>query len=109
MTCGRRSPSSRSYARAARVAVEGNRQYNPGWNTAIDLGNLLTVSEAVTRSALERRESRGAHTRVEFPESDKQLGTVNVIVRKRDGTMTVAQEPIPPMPETLKRIIDGET
>jgi succinate dehydrogenase / fumarate reductase flavoprotein subunit len=95
-------------ARAARVGVEGHRQYNPGWNTAVDLKNLLTVSEAVTRAALERRESRGAHTRVEFPDSDKQLGTVNVIVRKRDGVMTVGQEPIPPMPDDLKRIVEGE-
>jgi succinate dehydrogenase / fumarate reductase flavoprotein subunit len=95
-------------ARAARVGVEGNRQYNPGWNTAVDLKNLLTVSEAVTRSALERRESRGAHTRVEFPESDKQFGTVNVIVRKRDGAMTVVKEPIPPLPDDLKRVVEGE-
>ena len=90
------------------MGVEGHRQYNPGWNTAIDLKNLLTVSEAVTRAALERRESRGAHTRVEFPDSDKQLGTVNVIVRKRDGAMTVVQEPIPPMPDDLKRIVEGD-
>ena len=66
------------------------------------------MSEAVTRAALERRESRGAHTRVEFPDSDKQFGTVNVIVRKHDGAMTVAQEPIPPMPDDLKRIVEGE-
>src|SRR5437870_9430907 len=61
-------------ARAARVVVEGNRQYNPGWNTAIDLKNLLTVSEAVTRAALDRRESRGAHMRVEYPDSDEHFG-----------------------------------
>src|SRR5439155_1560563 len=75
-------------ARAARVVVEGNRQYNPGWNTAIDLKNLLTVSEAVTRAALERRESRGAHMRVEYPDSDQRFGTVDVIVRRQGERMT---------------------
>jgi len=95
-------------ARAARVAVEGNRQYNPGWNTAIDLKNLLTVSEAVTRAALERRESRGAHTRVEYPDSDQHFGTVNVIVRRQGDRMTVVQEPIPPLPDELRRVVEGE-
>src|SRR5213593_582294 len=95
-------------ARAARVAVEGNRQYNPGWNTAIDLKNLLTVSEAVTRAALERRESRGAHTRVEYPDSDKRYGTVDVIVRRQGDRMTVAQEPIAPLPDELRRVVEGE-
>jgi len=95
-------------ARAAGVAVAGHRHYNPGWHTAMDLRNLLTVSEAVTRAAHERRESRGAHTRVEYPDSDKQFGTVNVIVRARNGEMTVAQEPLPPLPEDLKRIVEGE-
>ncbi len=95
-------------ARAGRVGVEGNRQYNPGWSTALDLGNLLTVSEAVTRAALERRESRGAHTRVEFPDSDKQFGAVNIVVRKRDGAMTVAQEAITPLPDDLRRVVEGD-
>ena len=95
-------------ARAARVGIEGNRQYNPGWSTAIDMRNLLTVSEAVTRAALERRESRGAHTRVEYPESDKQLGTVDVVVRRDGDRMRVVQETIPPMPDELRRIVEGE-
>src|SRR5437764_5535442 len=95
-------------ARAARVVVEGNRQDNQGWNTALDLENLLTVSEAVTRAALERRESRGAHTRVEYPDSDKHFGTVSVIVRRQGDRMTVAQEPIPPMPDGLRRVVEGE-
>ncbi len=96
-------------ARAERVGVEGHRQYNPGWHTALDLQNLLTVSEAVTRAALERRESRGAHTRVEFPDSDKAFGAVNVVVRRHGDRMTVVQEPIPPMPDPLRRILEGET
>jgi succinate dehydrogenase / fumarate reductase flavoprotein subunit len=95
-------------ARAARVAVSGARQYNPGWHTTLDLENLLTVSEAVTRAALQRRESRGAHTRVEFPDSDEQLGKVNVVVRKRDAKMVVAEEPLPSVPDELKRILAGE-
>jgi len=95
-------------ARLGRVVVDGNRQYNPGWNTAIDLGNLLAVSEAVTRAALERRESRGAHTRVEYPDSDTHFGTVNVIVRRQGERMTVAQEPIPPLPEELRHVVEGE-
>src|SRR5437667_84011 len=95
-------------ARAARVVVEGNRQYNPGWNTAIDLKNLLTVSEAVTRAALERRESRGAHMRVEHPDSDKRFGTVDVIVRRQGERMTVVQGPIAPLPDELRRVVEGE-
>jgi succinate dehydrogenase / fumarate reductase flavoprotein subunit len=94
--------------RAARVGIEGNRQYNPGWSTAIDLQNLLTVSEAVTRAALERRESRGAHTRVEYPDSDKQFGTVDVVVRRDGDRMRVVQETIPPIPDELRRIVEGE-
>jgi len=94
--------------RAARVGVSGHLQYNPGWHTTLDLRNLLTVSEAVTRAALERRESRGAHTRVEHPDSDKRFGTVNVVVRRQGERMTVAQEPIAPMPDDLRRVLDGE-
>jgi succinate dehydrogenase / fumarate reductase flavoprotein subunit len=96
-------------ARAARVGLEGHRQYNPGWHTALDLHNLLTVSEAVARAALARRESRGAHTRVEHPDSDKHFGTVNVVVRRQGDRMTVVEEAIQPMPDELKRILEGET
>jgi succinate dehydrogenase flavoprotein subunit len=95
-------------ARAVRVGVPGHRQYNPGWHTALDLHNLLTVSEAVTRAALERHESRGAHTRVEYPDSDKHFGTVNVVVRRQGDKMAVLQEAIPPMPDELKRVVEGE-
>jgi succinate dehydrogenase / fumarate reductase flavoprotein subunit len=94
--------------RAARVGVGGSRQYNPGWHTALDLPKLLTVSEAVTRAALERRESRGAHTRVEHASSDPTLGTVNVIVRRQGDTMTVLKEPLPQPPTELQRVLDGE-
>jgi succinate dehydrogenase / fumarate reductase flavoprotein subunit len=95
-------------ARAGRVGVANHRQYNPGWHVALDLRHLLTVSEAVTRAALERRESRGAHTRVDHPDSDTSFATVNVVVRRQGDTMAVAREPIPPMPDELKRIVEGE-
>src|SRR5882757_947481 len=92
--------------RANRVGVGGHREYNPGWHAALDLHNLLTVSEAITRSAIERRESRGGHFREDFPDKDQGFGTLNFIVRKgRDGAMEVARAPIPDMPEELKRII----
>jgi succinate dehydrogenase / fumarate reductase flavoprotein subunit len=93
--------------RAARAAAEGNRQFNPGWHVALDLHCLLTVSEAVTRAALARRESRGAHTRVEHPELDKHFGAVNVVVRRQGDTMAVAEEPLPQMPDELRRIVEG--
>jgi succinate dehydrogenase flavoprotein subunit len=93
--------------RAQRVRVDGNREYNPGWHTALDLPNLLMVSEAVTRSAIERRESRGAHFRDDHPDKDPAFATVNVVVRKdADGAMKVSQAPIPPLPPELKQVIE---
>ena len=94
------------WARARRAGVTGNREYNPGWHTALDLHNLLTVSEAVTRSALRRRESRGGHFRDDHPGKDDHFGTVNVVTRKGPGgAMEVEEQPIPPMPEELKQVI----
>jgi len=93
--------------RAANVSVAGNREYNPGWHTALDLNNLLTVSEAVTRAAIERKESRGAHFRDDYPEKDPASGTFNLLVRKgKDGEMQVTREPLPKMADELKRIIE---
>jgi succinate dehydrogenase / fumarate reductase flavoprotein subunit len=95
------------WKRARRVGVTGHREFNPGWHTALDLANLLTVSEAITRSALERKESRGAHFREDLPKQDPALGKSNLIVRKgRDGTMEVRHEAIPPLPAELKQIIE---
>jgi len=95
------------WARARRVGVTGHREFNPGWHTALDLPNLLTVSEAVTRAALERKESRGAHFREDLPDKDPALGKVSVVIRKgRGGTMQVGREPIPEMPAELKKIIE---
>jgi succinate dehydrogenase / fumarate reductase flavoprotein subunit len=94
-------------ARSTRVGAQGNRQFNPGWHTALDLHFLLTVSEAVTRAALARRESRGAHTRVDHPDSDPTFGTKNVIVYLRNGAMTVREEPLPAVPDDLQRILES--
>jgi succinate dehydrogenase flavoprotein subunit len=94
--------------RASRVGTAGHREYNPGWHAALDLHNLLTVSEAITRSALERRESRGGHFREDFPERDAAFGKVNIVVRKgRDGRMSVSRAAIPEMPDELKSIIES--
>src|SRR5205085_3327194 len=71
--------------RANRVGVTGNREFNPGWHTALDLPNLLTVSEAITRAAIERKESRGAQFREDFPNKDPKLGNVNTIIWRGDN------------------------
>ena len=95
------------WERAARVGVGGNREYNPGWHTALDLPSLLTVSEAITRAALERRESRGGHFRDDYPDKDPAFGTFNVLVRRGPGgEMQITREPIPAMPAELKQIIE---
>jgi succinate dehydrogenase / fumarate reductase flavoprotein subunit len=94
-------------ARAAKVCVGGNREYNPGWHTALDLDNLLTVSEAITRCAIERKESRGGHFRDDYPDKDPACGTFNFVVTKdADGQMQLSQETIPPMPKELKAVIE---
>jgi succinate dehydrogenase / fumarate reductase, flavoprotein subunit len=95
------------WERSRNVAVYGHREYNPGWHTAIDLKHLLTVSEAITRSAIERKESRGGHFRDDFPNRDAADGKVNIILRKdADGSMRTRREPIPEMPEQLKQVIE---
>ena len=92
---------------AAQAGVCGHREYNTGWHTALDLPNLLLVSEAITRSALERRESRGAHFREDYPEKSADLGRISVVVRRgSDGAMQVVREPIPGLPQELKSIIE---
>ena len=94
--------------RAERVAASGNREYNPGWHTALDLRNLLTYAEAIARSALARKESRGAHTRLDYPDKDEKLGKLSVVIRKNsDGDLEVSWEPIPDIPEGLQRVIDA--
>jgi succinate dehydrogenase / fumarate reductase flavoprotein subunit len=89
------------------VGIDGNRDYNAGWHTALDLHNMLTVSEIVTRAALERQESRGAHFRDDFPAKDEQCGRFNIVARKASsGDVQLTREPIPPMREDLQKIIE---
>ena len=93
--------------RAASVRIGGNIGFNPGWHLALDLDNMLDISEAVTKSALMREESRGAHTREDFPDSDDQTwGKQNLITSQdEDGNVQVRPEPLPEMPDELKELI----
>jgi succinate dehydrogenase / fumarate reductase flavoprotein subunit len=94
-------------AASQKVSVDGNRDYNAGWHTALDLHNMLTVSEIVTRAALERQESRGAHFRDDFPNKDEQCGKFNIVARKGpNGEVQLTREPIAPMREDLQQIIE---
>ena len=94
-------------AQAAKVAVCGNREYNPGWHTALDLQNLLTVAEAATRAGIERKESRGAHFREDFPEKSEDFGKVNIVIQRgADGEMQVRQVPVKALTGEQKAIIE---
>ncbi|HEX6323857.1 MAG TPA: fumarate reductase/succinate dehydrogenase flavoprotein subunit, partial [Vicinamibacterales bacterium] len=93
--------------RAAAAGVAGHREYHAGWHTALDLQNLLDVSEAIAKSALERKESRGGHFRDDFPDKAAEFGRVNIAVRRgADGTAQVSRVPIPEMPAELKAVIE---
>jgi succinate dehydrogenase / fumarate reductase, flavoprotein subunit len=92
--------------RSERVSVEGHRQYNPGWHLALDLRSMLAVSECIARAALERRESRGGHTRDDYPKTDPDFGTVNVVVRQRDGEITLGAEPLPALPADVQQLLE---
>jgi succinate dehydrogenase / fumarate reductase, flavoprotein subunit len=101
------SELERLNARAAHAGVVGNREYNPGWHTALDLGSLLTVSAAIARAAIERKESRGAHFRDDYPAADKSGGMFNIAVRRGSGgEMEIARIPLPEMPAELKQLIE---
>jgi succinate dehydrogenase / fumarate reductase flavoprotein subunit len=94
------------HARAEQVGITGHRQYNNGWHTAIDLGSLLLVSEAITRAAVMRKESRGAQFREDFPNKDPEWGKHNIIVKRgADGEMVVEKRALPPMPDQLQAVI----
>jgi succinate dehydrogenase / fumarate reductase flavoprotein subunit len=96
--------------RAARAGASGNREFNPGWHTALDLDNLLTVSEAIVLSAISRKESRGGHFRDDYPEKQAGFGTFNITVRRgHDGGMELEPAQIPALPAELKRIIEEMT
>ena len=95
--------------RAGRVGVSGHREYHAGWHTALDLQNLLSVSEAITRSAIERKESRGGHFREDYPDKVADFGTVNIMVKQGSGgQLQLSRVPLPPMPDYLKQVIEEQ-
>jgi succinate dehydrogenase / fumarate reductase, flavoprotein subunit len=95
--------------RAGRAGVAGHREFNAGWHTCLDLRNLIDVSEAITRSAIERRESRGGHFREDYPDKQPEYGTFNIATRRlADGSMQVARVPLPPMPAELAQIVEEQ-
>jgi succinate dehydrogenase / fumarate reductase flavoprotein subunit len=95
--------------RASRAGIEGHREYNAGWHTALDLRNLLTVSEAIARSAAERRESRGGHFREDFPDKVAEYATFNFTIKQgADGSMQLGRAPIPEMPPELKQVVEEQ-
>ena len=97
---------ARLRARADRAGVVGNREYNNGWHTAIDIGNMMIVSEAITRAALLRKESRGAQFREDFPSKDAEWGKHNIVIKRgADGQMQVEKRPLTPMPDVLQAVI----
>jgi succinate dehydrogenase / fumarate reductase flavoprotein subunit len=95
--------------RAGRLSVEGNRQYNPGWHLAIDLANMLLVSECIATAALERQESRGGHTRNDFPLPDPVWGAKNLVLTlDSDAAVDLKHQPLPVMPDELKTLFEEQ-
>ncbi|HEX5594408.1 MAG TPA: fumarate reductase/succinate dehydrogenase flavoprotein subunit, partial [Micromonosporaceae bacterium] len=93
--------------RARTVSVQGmGREYNPGWHTALDLRSMLTVSECIARAALTRTESRGGHTRDDYPTADPEWGKVNLVLREKRGSITIDRQPLPQMPDDLKTLFE---
>jgi succinate dehydrogenase / fumarate reductase flavoprotein subunit len=92
--------------RSKHSKVEGHRQFNTGWHLALDLHSLLTFAEAATLAAIERKESRGGHTRDDYPNPDPKFAKVNIVVRESNGVMTLTQEPLPELPDELKALLE---
>ena len=95
-------------ARAARVGVIGHREYNGGWHAALDLRNLMAISEAITLSAIERKESRGGHFRDDYPDKHPEFATLNVMVKQTAGGMQVTRLPLKPIPPELQQVIEEQ-
>jgi succinate dehydrogenase / fumarate reductase, flavoprotein subunit len=95
-------------ARAAAASVEGSRMFNPGWHLVGELKSMLIIAEAVTKSAMARTESRGAHSRIDYPDLDKQWGQKHNIIVEERGEMVRRELPIPPMPDDLKEVLAQE-
>ena len=95
-------------AEAGTVRVEGSRAFNPGWHLAHDLKNMLTVSDAIARCALQRRESRGAHARLDYPNLNPELGNVNSVATQDGENVRVSQSPLPRMPDELRALFEAE-
>jgi succinate dehydrogenase / fumarate reductase flavoprotein subunit len=95
--------------RASRAGIEGHREYNSGWHTCIDLRNLLDCSEAIARSAIERKESRGGHFREDYPDKVAEFGTFNISTKRQpDGSMKVSRIPLKDLPPELKQVIEEQ-
>jgi len=92
--------------RAAHVRVDGSRLFNPGWHLGRDLKSMMTVSEAVALSALERKESRGAHSRIDFPQYDEQWSKLNNIIARDGEEMRLSHSPITEVPSDLRAILE---
>jgi succinate dehydrogenase / fumarate reductase flavoprotein subunit len=96
-------------ARAERLHAGGSMLFNPGWHECRDVRFMLTLAEAIFRSAIERNESRGSHWRLDFPDQNAEWGRQNMIAVKQDGRMAVRTRPVPQMPPELARLVAGET
>ena len=92
--------------RVANLSVEGHRQYNPGWHLALDLPHMLRVSECIAKAALEREESRGGHTRDDFPGSSDEWAHINVICSADGDHVALSRKPLPQMPDELAQIFE---
>jgi succinate dehydrogenase / fumarate reductase flavoprotein subunit len=97
--------------RAERTSIKGGRIYNPGWNLTTDLPSMLTVSRCVSLGARDRKESRGGHTRDDFPKADPEFGKINLVLRQPagggvEGDIKVSPEPLLEMPDELKELFE---
>jgi succinate dehydrogenase / fumarate reductase flavoprotein subunit len=94
--------------RATQISVGGNRQYNPGWHLALSIDSLLAVSRCIATAALERRESRGGHTRDDYPKPDEEFAKINHVLRLEDGKLALRREPLPQMPPELQALFEED-